>query len=62
MNIELTQAQAQELLACLDLAIKAGGIRTATVAMPLVAMIHLAAEEVAEEKGDDTASLTPSNE
>jgi hypothetical protein len=46
MTLELTQAQAQEMLTCLDIAIKAGGIRTASVAMPLVAMIHAAAEQV----------------
>lgn len=45
MNIELTPNQTNDLLACLDAAIKAGGVRTAVVAMPLVALLHEAAEE-----------------
>lgn len=49
MTIELTPTQANDLLACLDAAIKAGGVRTAAVAMPLVGIVHGAAEEAAKE-------------
>ena len=50
MNIELTPTQANDLLACLDASIKAGGVRTAVVAMPLVAVIHNSSEEDAKDQ------------
>ena len=57
MTIEITPTQANDLLACLDAAIKAGGVRTATVAMPLVALIHNTAEKEAKANEEKDQNL-----
>jgi hypothetical protein len=45
VTLDLTQAEAQQLLALLDLAIKSQGIPAAIVAMPIIQKIHNATED-----------------
>ena len=48
IKIELTQEQATSLLQLVDIAVKAGGIQNAKVAMPLVDIIVAAAQPKSE--------------
>ena len=44
IKIELTQEQATNLLQLIDIAVKAGGVQNAKVALPLVDIIVAAAQ------------------
>jgi len=44
ITIELTSAEAQALVNCLDIATKAGGLQNARVALPIAEKIMIAAE------------------
>jgi hypothetical protein len=48
IKIELTQEQVSSLLQLVDIAVKAGGIQNAKVAMPLVDIIVAAAQPKSE--------------
>ena len=48
IKIELTQEQATSLLQLVDIAVKAGGIQNAKVAIPLVDIIVAAAQPKSE--------------
>jgi len=43
MNLKLTLEEAQSLINLLDLAVKAGGLQTASIALPLAVKIQEAA-------------------
>lgn len=45
LTIELTQAEAQNLVSLLDIATKAGGIQNARVALPLVEKVMVEANK-----------------
>jgi hypothetical protein len=45
LNLELTQAEAQNIVNLLDVATKAGGIQNARVALPLVEKIVMEAQK-----------------
>ena len=47
MNITLTETEANNLIALLDVATKAGGLQVAAAALPLVAKIQDAAAQAA---------------
>jgi|694.fasta_scaffold140698_2 hypothetical protein len=40
MNLELTKEEQQQLMTCLDLAVKQGGLQAASVLLPLAAKIQ----------------------
>lgn len=44
ITLELTKAEAQALVNCLDIATKAGGLQNARVALPIAEKIMVAAE------------------
>jgi len=44
ITLELTKAEAQALVNCLDIATKAGGLQNARVALPIAEKIMIAAE------------------
>lgn len=48
IKIELSQEQANNLLQLLDIAVKAGGLQNAKVALPLVDIIVAASQAKAE--------------
>jgi hypothetical protein len=48
IKIELTQEQTNNLLQLIDIAVKAGGVQNAKVALPLVDIIVEAAQPKAE--------------
>jgi hypothetical protein len=48
INIKLTQEQVSSLLQLVDIAVKAGGIQNAKVALPLVDLIVNAAQPKSE--------------
>jgi len=48
IKLELTQEQANNLLQLIDIAVKAGGIQNAKVALPLVDLIVNAAQTKSE--------------
>ena len=50
MKLELNIEEANALASLLDLAVKAGGIRTAAVALPLMAKIEEAARSATNNK------------
>ena len=52
MTLELTNEEAQTLVSLLDLAVKAGGLQAAQVAVPLFAKLKEAAKP-AEEMSDE---------
>jgi hypothetical protein len=45
MKIELTKEEQQQLMACLDIAVKQGGLQAASVLLPLAAKIQQVKEE-----------------
>jgi hypothetical protein len=45
MTIELTKEEQQQLMACLDIAVKQGGLQAASVLLPLAAKIQALKEE-----------------
>lgn len=52
ITLELTKAEAQTLVTCLDIATKAGGLQNARVALPIAEKIMIAAEAL---QRDDNA-------
>jgi len=40
MQLEITKEEQQQLMACLDLAVKQGGLQAASVLLPLAAKIQ----------------------
>jgi hypothetical protein len=53
MKIEITKEEQQQLMACLDLAVKQGGIQVAVVLLPLAAKI----QAMRAEDGDANAGV-----
>lgn len=49
MTLDLTEAEAQNLLQLLDVATKAAGLQAAQVALPIAAKIQQAAQAAAKE-------------
>ena len=45
MTVELTKEEQQQLMACLDLAVKQGGLQAASVLLPLAAKIQQLKDE-----------------
>jgi hypothetical protein len=45
MNLEITKEEQQQLMACLDLAVKNGGLQAASVLLPLAAKLQALKEE-----------------
>jgi hypothetical protein len=45
MHLELTKEEQQQLMACLDLAVKQGGLQAASVLLPLAAKIQQLKDE-----------------
>jgi hypothetical protein len=45
MHLELTKEEQQQLMACLDLAVKQGGLQAASVLLPLAAKIQALKDE-----------------
>jgi len=45
MKLELTKEEQQQLMTCLDLAVKNGGLQAASVLLPLAAKIQSLKEE-----------------
>jgi hypothetical protein len=45
MNLEITKEEQQQLMACLDLAVKNGGLQAASVLLPLAAKIQALKDE-----------------
>jgi hypothetical protein len=45
MNLEITKEEQQQLMACLDLAVKNGGLQAASVLLPLAAKIQQLKDE-----------------
>jgi hypothetical protein len=45
MNLEISKEEQQQLMACLDLAVKNGGLQAASVLLPLAAKIQALKDE-----------------
>jgi hypothetical protein len=45
MQLEISKEEQQQLMACLDLAVKNGGLQAASVLLPLAAKIQALKEE-----------------
>ena len=45
MQLQITKEEQQQLMACLDLAVKNGGLQAASVLLPLAAKIQALKEE-----------------
>ena len=45
MHLEITKEEQQQLMACLDLAVKQGGLQAASVLLPLAAKIQQLKDE-----------------
>jgi hypothetical protein len=45
MQLEITKEEQQQLMACLDLAVKNGGLQAASVLLPLAAKIQQLKDE-----------------
>jgi hypothetical protein len=45
MQLEITKEEQQQLMACLDLAVKQGGLQAASVLLPLAAKIQALKDE-----------------
>jgi len=53
MKLELTKEEQQQLMACLDLAVKNGGLQAASLLLPLAAKI----QALKDEDGDTDAGV-----
>ena len=45
MNLEISKEEQQQLMTCLDLAVKQGGLQAASVLLPLAAKIQALKDE-----------------
>jgi hypothetical protein len=55
MKLELTKEEQQQLMACLDLAVKNGGLQAASVLLPLAAKIQALKDDT--DAGDSDAGV-----
>jgi hypothetical protein len=52
MNLEITKEEQQQLMACLDLAVKNGGLQAASVLLPLAAKIQQLQDDAEQENAE----------
>jgi hypothetical protein len=52
MNLEITKEEQQQLMACLDLAVKQGGLQAASVLLPLAAKIQALKGDAEQENAE----------
>ena len=52
MQLEITKEEQQQLMACLDLAVKQGGLQAASVLLPLAAKIQASKDDAEQENAE----------